>query len=245
MAKGFHEFQKYSPESLAKTVGFWEQALAIDPDYLAPLMGCGYCYGHLAFIAESDEKESLIAKSQAAFERSKAEAPNDVRPYAAKRALETARGDYDAAVAAGRAALAIEPNDSYTRAVLGMMLSMAAEPREALMHLTKAGHEMASPPGWFYLAQTHCHYMLGALDDALKVSRQVVERDPAFYSGPAMAAALATERARNSEATTMRERMLAMDPQFSSATFVKWQGLKDPDYRRRLLEALTSAGLPE
>ena len=245
MAKGFHEFQKFSPESLAKTVAFWEKAQSIDPDYLAPLMGCGYCYGHLAFVAEGEEKENLIAKSQAAFERSVAEAPDDVRPYAAKRAVETARGDYDAAIVAGRTALALEPNDSYTRAVLGMMLSMAAEPREALMHLTKAGHDMASPPGWFYLSQTHCHYMLGALDDALQVSRRAVERVPEFYGGPAMTAALAAECGRSGEAAKMRARMLDMDPHFSSATFVKWQGQKDPDYRCRLLEALQSAGLPE
>ena len=135
MAKGFHEFQKFSPESFEKTVVLWEKALSIDPDYLAPLMGCGYCYGHLAFIAEGEDKERLIAKSQAAFDRSVVEAPSDVRPYAAKRALETARGDYDAAVAAGRTALEMEPNDSYTRAVLGMMLAMAAKPTEALVYL--------------------------------------------------------------------------------------------------------------
>ena len=245
MAKGFHEFQKFSPESLERTVAFWEKALSLDPDYLAPLMGCGYCYGHLAFVAEGEEKENLIAKSLAAFERSVVEDPDDVRPYAAKRAAETARGDYDAAVAAGRTALEMEPNDSYTRAVLGQVLSMAGEPREALMHLIKAGRDMASPPGWLYLAQTHCHYMLGALDDALQVSRQAVERVPEFYGGPAMTAALAAERGRSGEAAKMCARMLDMDPHFSSATFVKWQGLKDPDYRHRLVDALKSAGLPE
>jgi adenylate cyclase len=244
MAKGFHEFQKFSPESFAKAVAFWEKALSMDPNYLAPLMGCGYCYGHLAFLADGEEKENLIAKSRAAFERSLVEAPDDVRPYAAKRAFETARGDYEAAIAAGRTALALEPNDSYTRAVLGMMLSMAAEPREALMHLTKASRDMASPPGWFYLAQTHCHFMLGALDDALQVSRQAVERVPEFYGGPAMTAALAAACGRRDEAALMCARMLDMDPHFSAATFVKWQGQKDPAYRRRLLEALTSAGLP-
>ena len=245
MAKGFHEFQTFSPESFAKTVAYWERTLSIDPDYLAPLMGCGYCYGHLAFIAEGNEKETLIAKAQKAFDRSVVEAPGDVRPYAAKRALETARGDYDAAVAAGRTALEMEPSDSYTQAVFGMMLAMAAKPSEALVHLTKAGHEMTSPPGWFTMAQTHCHTMLGNLDQALHISRQTVVRVPEFYGGPAMNAAVAAECGHTEEAAKMRAVMLDMDPQFSAATFVKWQGQKDRAYCSRLLDALKSAGLPE
>ena len=245
MAKGFHEFQKFSPEGLSNAVSLWEKAMAIDPDYLAPLMGCGYCYGHLAFIADGREAEKLIAKSQAAFDRSVAEAPNDVRPYAAKRALETAKGNYDAAVAAGRTALEMEPNDSYTRGVLGMMLTMAGKPTEALAHLTKAGHDMTAPPGWFYLAQTNSHYMLGELDEALHISRRAVAQAPEFYGGAALNAALAAELELTDEAAQMRQVMLEMDPQFSAATFVRWQGQKDKAYRNRLLTALRKAGLPE
>ena len=43
MAKGFREFQKFSPDSIAKTASIWEKALTIDPDDLAPFMGSGYC----------------------------------------------------------------------------------------------------------------------------------------------------------------------------------------------------------
>ncbi|MDH3743241.1 MAG: hypothetical protein OER56_16750, partial [Hyphomicrobiales bacterium] len=245
MAKGFHEFQKFSPEGFSNTVALWEQALALDPDYLAPLMGCGYCYGHLAFIADGDEAKALIAKAEAAFNRSVAEAPGDVRPYAAKRALETARGNYDAAVAAGQTALDMAPNDSYTRGVHGMMLTMAGKPTEALMHLTKASHDMTSPPGWFYMAQINCHYMLGDLDEALRLSRQLVAQEPDCYGGPAFNTAVAVELGLADEAARMRSVMLAMDPQFSTCIFVRWQGQKSEEYRNRLRNALKAAGLPE
>jgi adenylate cyclase len=244
MAKGFHEFQKFSPESLAKTAALWEQAMGVDPDYLAPLMGCGYCWGHLAFLADGDEKAALIAKAESTFERSVAEAPDDVRPYAAKRSLETARGDHAAAVAAARTAHTMAPNDSYTRAALGMALTAAASPEEALAHLTKAFQEMPAPPGWAVMAQIHCHFMLGDLEEARRLSRHMVARLPEAYSGQAMTAALAAALGDAEEAATMRAATLDMDPQFSVNTFVRWQGLKDRDYGRRLLDALAAAGLP-
>ena len=245
MAKGFHEFQKFSPESLAKTVAYWEKALKIDPDYLAPLMGSGYCYGHLAFIADDEEAATLTAKAEAAFNRSVKELPGDVRPYAAKRALETAQGNYDAAVAAGQTALDLAPNDSYTRGVHGMMLTMAGRPTEALMQLTKASHDMLSPPGWFHMAQINCHYMLGELDTALDISRTLVDQTPEFYNGPALNAAIAIELRLVDEAAKMRSAMLELDPQFSTDIFVRWQGLKDENYRNKLRDALHAAGLPE
>lgn len=48
MAKGFREFQKFSPDSMVKTAAIFEQALAKDSNYLAPLMGSGYCYSYLS-----------------------------------------------------------------------------------------------------------------------------------------------------------------------------------------------------
>jgi adenylate cyclase len=67
LAKGFREFQKFSPESLAKAAAMFEQALAIDPDYLAPLMAGGYCYGHLAYVADGKAAAELIDKAKSAF----------------------------------------------------------------------------------------------------------------------------------------------------------------------------------
>jgi adenylate cyclase len=98
MAKGFREFQRQSPDSMIKTISFWEHALEIDPEYLAPVMGTGYCYSYMALVSDKDTAQLYIEKAQAAFDRSVTEAPNDVRTYSAKRELEIARGNYDAAV---------------------------------------------------------------------------------------------------------------------------------------------------
>ena len=125
MAKGFHEFQKFSPESLMKAADLWEQALAIDPDYLAPLLASAYAYGHLAIIAEPEEARRLVEKAQAAIDRAVVEAPEDLRQYAGKRAIAFAQGDAEAAVAAAERAFELAPNDSYTRATLGHALTCA------------------------------------------------------------------------------------------------------------------------
>ncbi|MEK6216740.1 MAG: hypothetical protein N2B03_05920 [Boseongicola sp.] len=146
MAKGFHEFQKFSPENLAKAAAMFEQALVIDPDYLAPLMASSYCYGHLAWIADGDAAHSLIERAQAAVDRSVAQAPDDVRPYAAMRAIEFARGNHDAAVAVAETALAMAPNDSYCRATLAFALTSVGRSAEALAQMTMAARDIPTTP---------------------------------------------------------------------------------------------------
>lgn len=245
MAKGFHEFQKFSPENLAKAAAMFEQALVIDPDYLAPLMASAYCYGHLAWIADGDAAHCLIERAQAAVDRSVAQAPDDVRPYAAMRAIEFARGNHDAAVAVAETALAMAPNDSYCRATLAFALTSVGRPAEALAQMTMAARDIPTTPGWFEMNRMKCHHMQGDLTEAIRIGRKTVDRLPDFYPGSVLVAAFAAELGFTDEAAAMGKIVLEMDPQFSARTFVRWQGLKDAEYQGKLQNALSKAGLPD
>ncbi len=245
MAKGFREFQKWSPDSMIKTIALWEQALAVDPNYLAPLMGAGYCYSYMALVSDAETAQEYIAKAQAAFDRSVAEAPNDVRPYSAKRELEIARGNYDAAVDAAQTALDMEPNNAACRGTLAMTLMSADKPLDALAHGSKAALEMSDPPGWLSTTQSLSFFMLGDLEEAIRISRETIVRIPDFYPGPILTAAFALELGLTSEAAEMRKKVLEMDPGFSTDQLVKSQGFKNAAHGDRLFNALISAGLPE
>ena len=244
-AKGFAEFQKFSPESLMRTIEYAEKALQADPDYLAPLMMAGYCYGHLSLTADCDLRNQLIEKADAAFTRSHELRPDDVRPFAVKRALAFAQGDYDTGVAAARQALAMAPNDSYTEATLGFALASACEPEEALGHLTKAARDMTSYPGWFGMARILCHYMLGDLNEAVRCARETMVLTPTVYPARPLAAAAAADLDDFDGAEAYCRETLDMDPQFSVRQFVRFMGLKDAKISDRLNDALRKAGLPE
>jgi len=245
MAKGFREFQKFSPDSIAKTASIWEQALTIDPDYLAPLMGSGYCYAHLALVADADKAQEYIARAQSIFERSAAQAPKDIRPYATKRGIEIALGNYDGAVAAAQTAFNMRPNDPHCRAALAVALLSADRPAEALPQITKAIQDATDPAGWYILTRIQCNYMLGKLAEAFREGRDTVTRIPDFYPGPVLTAALAIELGEKNEAEAMRKKVLKVDPQFSATLFVRSLGLKNIKHRKRVMSALKAAGLPE
>lgn len=245
VAKGFREFQKWSPDSMIKTIALWERALSIDPNYLAPLMGAGYCYSYMALVSDPETSQDYIAKAQAAFDRSVAELPNDVRPYSAKRELEIARGNYDDAVAAAQTALDMEPNNAACRGTFAMTLMSADRPLEALAHGGKAALEMSDPPGWLSMTQSLSHYMLGDLAEAIRISRETILRIPDFYPGPILTAAFASELDLDSEAEEMRKKVLEMDPGFSADLFVRSHGFKNATHSERLYSALISAGLPK
>ena len=244
MAQGFREYQKYSPDSIAKTVDYWEQALVKDPDYLAPLMGNGYCYSYLAMASDGEATESYISKAQTNYEQAIAKAPTDVRVYSAKRGIEIARGNYKEAVEAAETAIAMEPQNAACRGTLAMTLMCADRPRDALAHGNKSAHEMSDPPGWLLMTQILSNFMLGNIDEAIRISRETVTQVPDFYPGPVLVAALASEIGQVDEAKAMRNKILKNDPQFSSERFVRTLGLKNVEVRKKLSDALVDAGLP-
>ena len=244
MAKGFREFQKQSPDSIAKTAEFWEQALARDPNYLAPLMGNGYCYSYLAMASEGATAENYMAKSQANYEQAFARAPRDVRVYSAKRGLETARGNYNDAVEAAETALAMEPQNAACRGTLAMTLMCADQPKDALAHGNKAAQEMSDPPGWLYMTQILSNYMLDNIDEALRISREIVGQVPDFYPGPVLLVAIESELGRVAQAKAMCDKVLKGDPHFSAERFVRTLGLKNIEVRKKLFDGLVDAGLP-
>lgn len=245
MAKGFREFQKFSPDSMAKTAATWEQALAKDPNYLAPLMGNGYCYSYLALIFDGEKSQNYLAKAQKNFEQALARAPKDVRTYSAKREIEIARENYDEAVAAAQYALDLEPNNAACRGTLAMTLSSADKPREALAHANKAALEMSDPPGWLFMTQILSHYALNNANEALRIAHETVSRAPDFYPGPVLNAALAAELGMAEEASALSKKVLEVDPHFSAQRFVRSLGLKSRIDRGRLSKAIIGAGLPE
>jgi adenylate cyclase len=245
MAKGFREFQKFSPDSMVKTAATFEQALAKDPNYLAPLMGNGYCYSYLALIFDGEKSQSYLVKAQKNFEQALARAPNDVRTYSARREIEIARENYDEAVAAAQYALDLEPNNAACRGTLAMTLSSADKPRDALAQANKAALEMSDPPGWLFMTQILSHYALNNSHEALRIAREIVSRTPDFYPGPVLNAALAAELGMADETSALSKKVLEVDPHFSAQRFVRSLGLKSRIDRGRLFKAIVDAGLPE
>ncbi len=244
MAKGLREFQKFSPESMRRTIALWEQASNLDDGNLAPLIGTAYCRSHLALITDGAEGEILLDQAQATVDRARAEMPEDVRIYSAARGIAIARGDFDAAVAAAEEALALYPDDAACRGTYAMALMSADNPREALAQITRAEVQMTELPGWIRLARIESHYMLDQLPDAHRLARETVREVPDFYPGPILLAALASETGNDDEAVEMCERVLAADPHFSAGRFVRSLGLKNQAFATRHLDALRGAGLP-
>ena len=244
MAKGFREFQKFSPDSFARTTAYFEQALASDPEYLAPLVGNGYCYSYLSLITDEETAKAYIDQAQANFTEAISKAPQDVRCYSAKRGIEIALGNYEDAVLAAETALGLEPHNAACRGTLAMTLMSADKPREALAHGNKAALEMTDPPGWLNMVQILSHYLLENPTEALRISRETVARIADFYPGPVLNAALAAELGYDDEAAKMKRQVLTANPHFSSAQFVRSLGLKNKTCRESLLEALKKSGLP-
>jgi adenylate cyclase len=242
-AKAFNEFQKFSPDSMTRSAAMWERAVAIDPDYHSSRIAAAYCHAHMALSQDDEEKKGSLAKAQAAVDLVIAAAPEDSRPYSALRGIHIAKGEYEDAIVAARRGH--ELDTSGERRTYAHALMCAGMPDEALIQINKSILEIPNYPGWFAYIKIQAHYMLDQLDEALAEANDVVMRQPDFYMGPALQAALLIEMGRVDEARQVAAKIVKADPAFSTDKFVKSQGIKDAGHRKRLYKALAGAGLPE
>lgn len=241
-AKSFNEFQKFSPESMAKCAAMWDRAAAIDPDFMSPRIASAYCYSQMALWKDPDTAAAYLAKAQDAFDAAVAADPLDSRPYSAKRGIEIAKGNYEAAIAAAKTGFGLDPNERRTMAHAYMC---AGKPEEALTQINKSIEDIPNYPGWFAMVKIQAHYMLDQLAEAVLETENIIERAPDFYPGPVLLAALYVETDRLDDARDTGKKVLQMDPEFSIEIFVRSQGFKNIEHRKRLSHALTRAGLPE
>ena len=241
-AKSFNEFQKHSPESMAKCAAMWDEAAALDPDYFSPRIASAYCYAHMALWKDPETASEYLAKAESAFEAAVAADPRDSRPYSAKRGIEIARGNHEAAIAAAKKGFELDPTERRTLAHAYMCAGM---PEEALTQINKSIQDIPNYPGWFAMIKIQAHYMLDQLTEAVLEAENIVERAPDFYYGPVLLAALYVETDRLDDARDLGQKILQMYPESSTEMLVKSQGLKNAEHRERLSSALTRAGLPE
>lgn len=241
-AKSFNEFQKHSPESMAKCAAMWDQAAALDSGYFSPRIASAYCYSHMALWKDPETAAEYLAKAESAFEAAVAADPQDSRPYSAKRGIEIAKGNYEAAIAAAKKGFELDPTERRTLAHAYMCAGM---PEEALTQINKSIQDIPNYPGWFAMIKIQAHYMLDELTEAVLEAESIVERAPDFYYGPILLAALYVETDRLDDARDLGKKILQMYPEFSTDMLVKSQGLKNIEHRKRLTHALINAGLPD
>ena len=230
------------PQSAAEATRLFEQAIALDP---------GYAMAHaLLGTMRIGEWRDAPAGSDAMLDQACA---------LTKRAVELDDGDstchslyahaclyrrsYELALQHMRRSVEVNPNNPWNRADMGVVLTYAGAPEEALAWLERAREiDPYFDPPWHWRQAGQALMALGRYEEALAMFDHMPVRTPRA------SAYVAGCHARLGDMVRAREYVaecLAAQPAFSIRQFVSKEPFRSPADAERLAESLRLAGFPE
>ncbi len=183
----FHDVM-INPEDARAAIGFYEQAIALDPHYARAYASLSVTWTSLgATFLSGDEQRQAYAKARGAVEQALRLDPDVAIAHAARGLLlQWADFDWTGAEAEYRRAVELAPTDGLSLFSLGRMQGTLGHPEQAIVMLRQTiTIDPRNGPTWSWLAWDFA--AVGQLDEAEQAARKAV----AFVPGsPFIAAGL-------------------------------------------------------
>ena len=242
--KGRSEYYLYAPDHMAKAKGFFEQAIAKDPDYAEAYAYLSYCRTAAYVFAWPGSDENLdIAVALA--EKSVALDDNSAVAHARLGWVLGYLDRFDDAVANFDRAVAIDPRNAEAFFAYGETMNRRGDPERALPLLEMAfSIDTFVPPSWEF-AKGHSFVLMQRYDAALSQILPVIERVPRFLPARVQLARAYAETDRIADAEDMVQSILKIAPKYGVGSASRMFPYPNENDRHRFLDALRKAGLPE
>ena len=239
--RGIAMFWTYTPQALAGAQTLFAQATELDPEYAAAhaWLAMAYINRHGAVFERSDA--ALVA----AREHSRQAVLLDPMLPLAQTAtchIEQWAGQPAAAIAAGRRAIALDPNFADGHAILSMTLSANGQGEEALRMIDIGMRLNPRPTGYFYNVRGKALYLLGRLDEAIAMYRDGLAAWPMYEWNRVALAGCYLRVGRADEARQLIEAFRAASP---GRELLFRSSSTDPELRRRHAASMQRLGFVE
>jgi TolB-like protein/class 3 adenylate cyclase len=239
-----------APENMTNARGFFERALALDPANLEALVGKGLVDVNAAIAFSGDDRAARFAAAERAATEALSAAPDHALAHLCLGMVFGFTNRAGQGIAEFERALALDRNLAGAHALIGQSKLFMGRGEETEAHVQESLRLSPRDP-WTYirlLIVGLAKSVLGRPDEAISWLRQSIESNRNFsLSHFTLAGTLATvgqmEQARSEVAAG-----LALDPQFTIASFRSTAWSDNPVYLQQqmsLVEGLRKAGLPE
>ena len=155
------------------------------------------------------------------------------------------KGQFDKAILELETARDLFPNNAEINAGLGMILTAAGKPEEAINVLKNAIRLNPIPPGWYLGRLGDAYRLTGRYEKAVHESKKAIQLQPNDMFSHLNLALCYVKLGRKVEAHAEAAEVLRINPKFSAKSYAKDSALKNEASKNLLIEDMRKAGLPE
>jgi len=237
--------QSLTPDGRIEAIELLNEAIALDPDYLAAHFELSGRYLSLWRFGNAEDPKEAVRLARHHAERALEISRSDYRGHFRLGMLHLfADHDHELAYAAFLRALSDNPNDADVLYNVGFLRSLMGEPAEAIEWNNKAKRINPRYPGWYNFNPALSHFFLEDYELALILAKTGIAAYPQALPPRRILIATLVELGRLGEAKSEVEEYMAINPEFRLSTFrnTPFQHRADQD---RYFAAMRMAGIPD
>jgi adenylate cyclase len=242
-AQGF--FCLHTKENYEKARPLFEEAIAIDPNFVWPYVYLGYLHNISGLRGFSEDR----AKSfQTAFDLAQKALAIDESNDGVHSLLAMSysfRGQYDKSLSEAERAVALNPNGSDAYMFLAGSLGCLRRWEESVPYAEKSLRLSPFPGAGPFLVLGRSYFMTGRYDESVATFKKALNVSPNFLDGYVFLAANYISMGHEEEAGAAVKQVLKISPKFSIESYAKRLSFLNEADVERVLSALRKAGLPE
>jgi tetratricopeptide (TPR) repeat protein len=239
-----------NPADIDRARGFFERALALDPNNLDAALGKVMADFQFAVSYSVDDRFERLHSIEAQLNRVLSQSPNNAGAHFLMGRILNQTNRQAQAIEEFNRALTLNPNLASAHALIGLAKLYDGHPEETESHELEALR--VSPRdtdayfwvGWMAEAKLY----LGAYEDALNLCHRSIELNRNYPTRSTYCAAILVELGRLDEAKSEVKAGLALDPNFTLRRYRDAAQSDNPVFlkgRERIIEDMRKAGVPE
>ena len=223
--------------------GFFEEAIAIDANYVWPIVNLGLTHMWDARLGWST---SPVKSLQTAYELAqKALAMDDSNDIAHSllASIYAVKRQYDKAIPEAERAVALNPNGSDAYSFLGGIVGCSGNWAESVPHIKMSIRLNPMPTAARYCWLGRSYFMLGKYDEAVVELKKALQMEPDLIMAHIYLAECYSSMGRDAEAAAAAKEVLRVNPTFAIDSYAKTLPYKEKADVEREVAALRQAGL--
>lgn len=245
LTQGLARYRHQTREGVVQARGLFERATEIDPGYAAAWAWLAYAHWHDARFLWTDDPQAALGRASDCAARAVKIDSAFGEVHAVIAAIRVLRREYDEAIAAGRAALSLNPSCAETPAIMSFVLNWAGEAEQGLWFADKAIAACPLHSTWHLATRAHALRLLERFDEAIECYDESIAALPHYIMPHIGRATCLAEMGRIDEARRQAAEVLRINPAFSVARHTAMSHYRMQEHTERRLEALRAAGLPD